>query len=312
MEPAESPASVPEDVNEVASQVAETLLQTVQDVGLDFVAHLPLIVAAFVVLLLTWLGVALFRRFSHRLLARTRLRESLRELIQRLCVLSIWGLGLMLAAMIVFPGLTPARALGALGLVSVAIGFAFKDIFENFFAGVLILWRFPLERGDFIECQGIMGRVEDVTIRMTQLRRPTGELLVLPNGFLFKNPVEVLTSEPIRRISIGVGVAYGEDVTDSVEVIQAAVEACGSVSSAKPVEIFPQAFGASSIDIEVAWWTDPTPLAVRKSRAEVVTAVKKALDQAGIEIPFPYRTLTFKEPLRLGNDDSAAPTRDSE
>jgi small-conductance mechanosensitive channel len=63
------------------------------------------------------------------------------------------------------------------------------------------------------------------------------------------------------------------------------------------IQIFPQAFGSSSIDIEVAWWTDPLPVDIRRSRAEVVTAVKSALDDAGIEIPFPYRTLTFKESL---------------
>ena len=61
------------------------------------------------------------------------------------------------------------------------------------------------------------------------------------------------------------------------------------------------AFGASSIDIEVTWWTDPTPLDLRRSRGEVVTAVKQALDAAGIEIPFPYRTLTFKEALPVRN-----------
>jgi len=65
------------------------------------------------------------------------------------------------------------------------------------------------------------------------------------------------------------------------------------------LKIFPRAFGPSSIDIEVAWWTDSTPLAVRRSRGEVITAIKAALDDAGIEIPFPYRTLTFKETLQV-------------
>ena len=276
------------------------------DVALAFVAHLPLLVAGVFVVLLTWLAVAAFRRFSSRLLARTQLRGSLRELIERLCVIGLWALGLVLAAMVVFPGLTPTRALGGLGLASVAIGFAFKDIFENFFAGILILWRFPLERGDFIECEGILGRVEEVTVRMTQIRRPSGELVVLPNGFLFRNPVDVLTHDERRRVSIVTGVAYGEDVAESVRVIREAVESCESVDEGRDVEVFPQAFGASSIDIEVAWWTDPTPLGIRRSRGEVVTAVKRALDEAGIEIPFPYRTLTFKEPLALASTDAGS------
>lgn len=55
---------------------------------------------------------------------------------------------------------------------------AFKDIFENLFAGILLLWRFPFERGDFIECEGIVGRVVDVTARMTRIRKSSGELMV--------------------------------------------------------------------------------------------------------------------------------------
>jgi small-conductance mechanosensitive channel len=64
------------------------------------------------------------------------------------------------------------------------------------------------------------------------------------------------------------------------------------------IQIFPHAFGSSSIDIEIAWWTDSTPVDVRRSGGEIISAVKGALDEAGIEIPFPYRTLTFKEALQ--------------
>ena len=186
------------------------------------------------------------------------------------------------------------------------MGLAFKDIFENFFAGILLLWRFPFENGDFIECEGLLGKVEDVQLRMTLIRKTSGELIVVPNSFLFKHPVDVLTDRPKRRLTVLAGVAYGEDVAQSVAVIEKAVRGCQTVAGDWPVEIFPQGFGASSIDIEVTWWTDPTPLDFRKSRGEVVTAVKKALDEAGIEIPFPYRTLTFKEPLQVHADPAPA------
>jgi small-conductance mechanosensitive channel len=222
------------------------------------------------------------------------MRDSLKELLDRFISIGIWILGILLAAMIVFPGLTPAKALGAMGIASIAVGFAFKDIFENFFAGVLILWRFPFEKGDYIECEGITGKVEDVQVRMTTVRLTSGELIVLPNSLLFKNPVKVLTEPAKRRIILMTGVAYDEDVDQSVEVIQEAVKNCGSVDDSKPIQIFPRGFGSSSIDIEIAWWADPKPVDIRSSRAEVLSAVKRALDDAGIEIPFPYRTLTFK------------------
>jgi small-conductance mechanosensitive channel len=186
-----------------------------------------------------------------------------------------------------------------MGLISIAVGFAFKDIFENFFAGILILWRYPFESGDFIECEDITGKVEEITIRTSMIRKTSGELVVVPNSFLFKNPVEVLTSQPQRRVTIIAGVAYGEDLSTAVDVIRQAVETCATVIKEQPVQIFPQGFGSSSIDIEVTWWTGSKPVDIRRSRGEVVTAVKRELDRAGIEIPFPYRTLTFKEALPL-------------
>ncbi len=279
--------------------VTASLKQTLTGIWRSFVAHTPYFAAGLLILLLTWVATLIATRILAKALNRTRLRPSLQQLVHRFILIGIWIAGILIAAMIVFPGLTPAKALGAMGIASIAVGFAFKDIFENFFAGILLLWRFPFENGDVIECQGITGRVEKVSVRMTQIRPPTGELVVMPNSTLFKNPVEVLTNRPKRRISIVAGVAYGEDVQNAVTVIEKAVQTCESVDAHREIQVFPQAFGASSIDIEVAWWAGSTLLDVRRSRGEVITAVKKALDEAGIEIPFPYRTLTFKEPLKV-------------
>lgn len=297
----EEQAAVPFDPPEDVGEVVDTVTQTVGALWGDFVVRIPFLVAALVVLLLTWLATVVFKQLVGRIPAAQRMRGSLRDLLARLGTIAIWAAGLTVAMVIVFPGLTPARAFGALGLVSIAVGFAFKDIFENFFAGILLLWRFPFETGDFVECEGIMGSVQEVTIRMTQIRLTTGELVVVPNSFLFKNPVHVLTNGDRRRVTILAGVAYGEDVAEATKVIEKAVRGCDLVDRNRPVQVFPQAFGASSVDIEVAWWTEPEPVDIRRSRGEVVTAIKKALDDAGIEIPFPYRTLTFKEPLPVQN-----------
>ena len=300
------PNAAPSDISAVDTieEVQSTALQTLSEMILSFVEHLPYLFGGLLTLLLTWGLAHVVTAFGTRLLSHWGRRESVKELIVRLASIVIWVLGLLLSAIILFPGLTPAKALGGLGLVSIAVGLAFKDIFENFFAGILILWRFPFERGDFIECEGLVGKVERVMVRMSYIRETNGELTVVPNSFLFKNPVTVLTSLPSRRVMLTTGVAYDVDVTDAVRVIEAAVQGCETLTADKPVQVFPKAFGSSSIDIEIAWWTDSTPLGVRRSTGEVVTAVKAALDKAGIEIPFPYRTLTFKEALPLRRSDA--------
>lgn len=291
------------------SEVTTTLWNTVLEVWADFVAHLPYLVAGLVALIAT-IALAKISRFL--IIAATKrsgLRESLRDVIARIVGIAVWVCGIMVVAVIIFPGLSPAKAIGGLGLLSLAVGFAFKDIFENFFAGILLLWRFPFENGDFIECESIEGKVERINLRMSEIRKTTGELVVVPNAFLFTNPVDVLTDKPIRRVTIIAGVSYDTNVAKAVPIIREAVKKCETVRKDQPIQIFPQGFGSSSIDIEVTWWTHSRPLDIRTSRGEVVVAVKEALDDAGIEIPFPYRTLTFKEPLPVTKESGESDPR---
>ncbi|MEM7629322.1 MAG: mechanosensitive ion channel family protein [Planctomycetota bacterium] len=299
----EPPAHGPEDPLISVDAATETIRDTLDGIWRDFIGHVPLLAAGLVVLLATGLIALLARRLTRRVLRDRKLRRSLKDLFERVIAIGVWSLGLLLAAMVVFPGVSPADALAALGIGSIAIGLAFKDIFENFFAGILILWRFPFETDDFIECDGIMGRVQDVTIRNTLIQTVDGRLIVVPNAVIYKTPVEILTSGVERRVMVICGVAYGEDVAGARAVIIDAVRSCASVSTRQPVEVFAREFADSSVNFEIAWWTGAKPLDQRASRDEVVEAIKSALDAAGIEIPFPYRTLTFKEPLRIETRD---------
>lgn len=263
----------------------------------EFLERSPLLVLALIVLALTSLLSKFVAWLLHALLDSRSFRTSLKDLLSQLSSIAIWVLGFLTAAVVAFPGMTPSKAITVLGLGSIAIGFAFKDIFENFFAGVLILWQYPFDIGDYITCEGIEGRVEKITIRSTLIRQLDGELAVVPNALLFKNKVEVLTNHPQRRVRIICGVAYGEDVDRSRGVIREAVESCESVQGKRTIEVFAQEFADSSVNFEVAWWTGAKPVEIRRSRDEVIAAIKSALDREGIEIPFPYRTLTFKQPI---------------
>ncbi|UXX85079.1 mechanosensitive ion channel family protein [Roseovarius pelagicus] len=278
-----------------------------------FWAVLPQLIASLIFVLLVWVVAALVRAFLPRILRRARTRNALIEVSTMLLTVLIWFFGLLIAATIAFPTITPGKALTALGVGGIAIGLAFKDTFENFFAGVLVLLREPFTRGDFIECEGIEGQVELVTVRDTRLRQTDGQLVVTPNGFLFKNPVTVRTSKDLRRTTIICGVAYGEDVDAARDVIAEAVRKVDLVhSDVKDVQIYAHEFADSSINFEITWWTGSTPLDIRQSRDKVIAAVKRALDDAEIEIPFPYRTLTFKDPLRTRAENGKDSERSDE
>lgn len=263
----------------------------------------PLLFIALIILFLTWLIARTSARFLQASMRRSHIRPSLKELFESLLRVAIWTLGILICVTIIFPSLTPAKLLTALGLGSIAIGLAFKDIFENFFAGILIMLRRPMRIGDFIECQGVEGKVERIALRETYIRQIDDQLILVPNSFLFTNPLYILTDKPLRRLEIIVGVAYGEHMEAARAVIYNALQGLELVIQDKPIEVYAREFNSSSMDFTVRWWAQSTPLDMHQSRDKVVTAVKLALDDAGIEIPFPYRTLTFKDPLIVRNND---------
>lgn len=294
---AESAESV--SVVDSVDEIKLSLWQTIAEMWNSFVGHLPYLLAGLTVVMLTWGITALLTSVGTRLLKNWHKRDSLKELIIRLLSIVVWGLGLILTAIVVFPGLTPSKALGGLGLVSIAVGLAFKDIFENFFAGILMLWRFPFETGDYIECDGINGRVEKVLVRMSYIRLMSGELVVVPNSFLFKKPVKIYADANFRRTSLVVGVSYSADLSEVIEVTKQCLQVCETVADSKPVQIAVANFNSSSMDIEVLWWTDAAPSKVRQSRSEVIITIKNELDRRNIHIPFPIRTLHFADSLEI-------------
>ena len=287
-----------------------TLRDQLQEMGEGFVASLPSLAIAVFVLFLTWIVARFAVRISDMLVGRTEIRASLKNLIDTIVRLAIWILGVFIAAVVVMPDLTPASLLAGLGIGAVAIGFAFQDIFENFLAGVLIMVREKMRIGDVIVCEGITGKVEHITLRETHVRKLSGELTIVPNSILFKSPVEILTDVDQRRHQIVVGVSYDTNLDHAADVIRRAVEDVDVVLASKGVDIFAQEFNSSSVDFLVRWWAGSTPRSGWESKDKVVRAIKAALDEAGIEIPFPYITHTFKETVpvsQLGDTRKKTP-----
>jgi len=285
------------------------LRDQLQGYATSFWEVLPQLVLSLLFILFVWLVVRAVRWALPKFLRRARMRRALVDVLLMLATVSLWLFGLLIAVTIAFPTITPGRALTALGVGGVAIGFAFKDVFENFLAGVLLLIREPFSIEDYIECEEIDGQVEEITIRDTHVRQTDGQLVVAPNAMFFKNPVTIRTAKDVRRTTIIAGIAYGEDVDEAREVITRAVKSVDAVrDDVRDVQIFAKEFGDSSINFEVTWWTGSKPVDIRSSRDKVVAAIKRALDEAGIEIPFPYRNLTFPETLRIaraGGDGTA-------
>lgn len=289
---------IDESLNAVDILIRQLLSMWEQAVSL-----LPSLVIALIVLVITWIIARFATRIADKLTDKTNMRASLQELVETIVRLAIWIVGLMATLTILLPGLTPASLIAGLGFGAVAIGFAFQDIFENFMAGILIMIREKMRIGDYIECEGVEGVVESIALRETHVRRNNRELTIIPNSILFKNPVKILTDDDKRRHEIIAGVAYDTDLDRAKDVILKAVQSSEQVDKSEQVDVFACEFNSSSVDFKVRWWSGSKPRAMHESRDNVIRAIKRALDEAGIEIPFPYVTHTFKEPVPLAEKD---------
>jgi len=277
----------------------QVIASAANDMVNDFIVRLPYFMVAVVVLLVFWLLSLIFKSVVSKLLSKSHTHRNLVRVFQRIGGALIFFIGLMVAMVIAIPGFTPAKLVGALGIGSVAIGFAFKDIFQNLLSGILLLLSEPFRIGDQIVSGEFEGTVEDIKVRATTIRTYDGRQVVIPNSQLYTSALTVNTAYKRRRLELTVGIGYEDDIRKAKEVILQALEKAETVSKLAEPSVVATEFGASSIDLKVRWFiNDGTQANKVASIHEVIVEIKDQLDAAGVNIPFPIRTLDF-------SDDSA-------
>ena len=148
---------------------------TIDKIMEGFWERVPYFCIALLVIVIFWLLSKLFKFFVRKTLEnRSYTRQNLVLVLNRVGSTFIIFFGVLIGLVIAVPGFTPGQLMSALGIGSVAIGFAFKDIFQNLLSGVLILLGEPFKIGDDIIVNGMEGTVEDIQIRATFLRSPDG------------------------------------------------------------------------------------------------------------------------------------------
>jgi len=218
---------------------------------------------------------------------RTRLDITLAELLARLTSAVTVILGLLVAAVIIFPTFRPGDLIAGLGITSVAIGFAFKDVLQNFFAGILILWRRPFVVGDEIKVRDFEGTVEDITTRSTRVKTYDGERAVLPNGDVYMNAVLVRSAYESRRVRLMVGIGYKDSIESARKIIHEVLRKTEGVLSSPEPWVYVSELAPSSVNFTIYFWTGSRQANVLALIDDVTTGVKNALDHAHIDIPYP-------------------------
>lgn len=256
---------------------------------LDFiVVKIPSFIAAFIVFVLFFfIAKAIKGIVENRMAVRFEEHKEVQILASRTASTTTIIIGATIALNIAGIDLTVIIAAAGFG-----IGFALRDIIINFLAGVMILAQKQFTIGDFIKVDNTIGKITEIQARATILQALDGTRVVVPNAELFTKQVVSFTSNPFRRIEIPVGVEYDTDLVYAVKICYQALSMTKGVLSQPQPVVLVKEFNDSSIDIIVRAWVESRG-GWLKIKSDLTINIKKMFDKAGINIPFPIRTVVM-------------------
>ena len=271
-------------------------ITTVQNMASGFVKLLPYLVIAFIVFLLFYTAGKIVRGTMRKLAEKQEKHFSLGLVMGRLAQSLIIFIGLLVAMVIAIPSFKPAQLIQILGLSSVAIGFAFKDILQNFLAGILLLLTEPFRIGDQIKVGDFEGTVEDIQTRATFIKTYDGRRVVIPNGELFNQSVIVNTAYAHRRFQYDIGIGYGDDIEHAKSLILQVLKDDEKTLTEPAPDVLTYDLSGSSVNLRARWWIAPPRRSDDlEARDRVLTKIKNVLTQNGIDLPFPTQQILMHD-----------------
>lgn len=282
--------SIVSQANTLGDKVNEyqTMVSSANHLLQQMISRIPYLVIASLVFVIFWVLSIFFKKAVTRILGSRKHHQNLVTVFRRVGSALILFLGFMVAMIIAVPSFTPGKLIGALGIGSVAIGFAFKDIFQNLLSGILLLLSEPFRIGDQIISGNFEGTVEDIQIRATTIRTYDGRKVVIPNSQLYTSPMTVNTAYSQRRLEFDVGIGYENNIVDAQRVILNVLKAAPTVSKLAEPSVIATALADSSVILRVRWFIDDGTQTNRvASINEVIILVKEALEEGEYIHSFP-------------------------
>lgn len=274
--------------------IIENLGNILQTWWQSFIENLPSIVAGLLILIFGIVLARFLTRAVHRVMKRRKDDPELTVLITRLVRWTVVGLAIILA--LEQAGQDITALLTGVGILGFTVGFALQDISANLVSGILLLFEQPFQIEDSIEVSGYAGTVKAINLRATEMLTWDGLLVLIPNKDVFTNTITNYSRINQRRIGLSVGVGYDTDLAE-LEIV--ALESVKQVQGVKqePAPFFTvDSFGESAINTTVYYWYDTKDLKHPDLVNSGAVALKTSLDAAGIEIPYPIRSVRLETP----------------
>lgn len=267
-----------------ASEIKNVAWSSIDNLITSIIAELPLFVAGLIVFLLFYLLGKILKSAFLSASKRTNLDLRLRLLFSRLIVIGIFVVGFFTALTVIIPAFHFSDLIAGLGFSSFIIGFATKDILNNLFSGVLILWQQPFQIGDYIFVKDKQGKVEYIGVRATTLRMDDGEMILMPNGDMYSNALTIRGASAQRRMKLKISVAYTAEIERVKTAILKVLENISGVVSEPQPNVFVTDLAADGVNLSIYFWIKSDEASPMKVFDAVASAIKNALNAEKIEV----------------------------
>ncbi len=272
-----------------------------RELGYGTLAKLPLLLVALLIVAFAGTLGSLLARWSGPAFLGTR-NPFLQNLVRRFLQLALVLIGFVVALDLLDATALVGAVVGTAGLAGLAIGFAFKDIVENYLAGTILALRQPFSKNDEIRVESFHGKVVRLTPRETILMTLDGNHVRLPNALIFRSPMINFTRNPLRQLQFDAGLGMHDDLVRAREVAVETMLGMEGVLKEPPPQALIMDLGSSSVQMRFLAWTDQRVSETGRVRSEAIRLVKLALTAAGITMPSPeYVVQMPASPLRAAD-----------
>jgi small conductance mechanosensitive channel len=258
------------------------------------ILKLPNLAVAVLVLVIFYFIAKGLKKLSHKVLFKKISDESIKQVLSKLIYTIVLLIGFFIALGVLQLDKVLTSVLAGAGVMGLAIGFALQGTLSNTVSGFMLSFQPKVRIGDFIEAQDKSGYVEEINLRNVTVRQTDNDYVIIPNKTFVENPFTNYSWNERSRVSISCGVGYEDDLQKVEDLTLKILSENFEQKENEGVEFFFTEFGDSSINFIARFWIQsqkPKPKLEAKHKA--IKLIKKNFDEAGINIPFPIRTLDF-------------------
>ncbi len=291
---------------ENAVEIPNVAYQSINNLLDSIMAHSPKILAGVFVLLIFWVFGKIVKFIFLKTSKKAKLDPRLRLLVSRLLVILVFILGIFTAMTVVIPKFSFGDLIAGLGFTSFIIGFATKDILNNFLSGILVLWQEPFKIGDYLFVNKNQGAVEHIGVRATRLRMDDGERILIPNGEMYSSTLTIRDAGTKRRMNLKISTSYKADIGETKAIIQKVLLEEKGVENNPNPNVYVADLASEGVNLSIYFWIDTDENSPIKVFDSIATNIKESLNNSGVTLyPPTVAILKEKENLRMINEEDS-------